>query len=35
MKEVKYYISDDGKKESTDLNDIIDYENAEAIGDRA
>lgn len=35
MKEVKYYVSDDGKRQSTELNDIIDYENIEAIGDRA
>ena len=35
MKEVKYYVSDDGKQKSTELNDIIDYENIKAIGDRA
>lgn len=35
MKEVKYYVSDDGKQQSTELNDIIDYENIQAIGDRA
>ena len=31
MKEVKHYISDDGKKESTDLNDIIEYESIQDI----
>lgn len=31
MKEVKHYISDDGKKESTDLNDIIEYESIQNI----
>ena len=31
MKEVKHYISDDGKKESTNLNDIIEYENIQNI----
>lgn len=35
MKEVKYYVSDDGKQKSTELNDIIDYENIKTIGDRA
>ena len=31
MKEVKHYISDDGKKESTNLNDIIEYESIQNI----
>ena len=31
MKEVRHYISDDGKKESTNLNDIIEYENIQNI----
>lgn len=31
MKEVKYYVSDDGKKESNDLNDIIEYESIQNI----
>lgn len=31
MKEVKHYISDDGKKESTNLNDIIEYESIQDI----
>ena len=35
MKEVKYYVSDDGKQKSTELNDIIDYENIKTIGARA
>lgn len=35
MKEVKYYVSDDGKEKSIELEDIIDYENIKAIGDRA
>lgn len=34
MKEVKYYVSDDGKLKSTNLNDIIDYENIKTIGER-
>ena len=35
MKEVKYYVSDDGKQKSTNESDIIDYENIKTIGDRA
>ena len=35
MKEVKCYVSDDGKQKSTNKSDIIDYENIKAIGDRA
>lgn len=31
MKEIKHYVSDDGKKESTDLNDIIEYESIQNI----
>lgn len=31
MKEVKHYISDDDKKESTNLNDIIEYESIQNI----
>ena len=31
MKEIKHYVSDDGKKESTDLNDIIEYESIQDI----
>lgn len=34
MKEVKYYVSDDGKQKSTNESDIIDYENIKTIGDR-
>lgn len=33
MKEIKHYVSDDGKKESTDLNDIIEYESIQNIID--
>ena len=35
MKEVKYYVSDDGKQKSTNKNDIIDYENIQSIWDRS
>lgn len=35
MKEVKYYVSDDGKEKSTELDDIIDYENTQAIWNRS
>lgn len=31
MKEIKYYVSDDGEKESTNLNDIIEYESIQDI----
>ena len=31
MKEVKYYVSDDGKQKSTNESDIIDYENIQTI----
>ncbi len=31
MKEVKHYISDDGKKESTNLDDVIEYESIQNI----
>ena len=31
MKEVKYYVSDDGKQKSTNESDIIDYENIQNI----
>lgn len=33
MKEIKHYVSDDGKKESTDLNDIVEYESIQNIID--
>lgn len=35
MKEVKYYVSDDGKQKSTNENDITDYENIQTIWDRS
>ena len=35
MKEVKYYVSDDGKQKSTNKGDIIDYENIQTIWDRS
>lgn len=31
MKEIKHYVSDDGKKESANLNDIIEYESIQNI----
>lgn len=31
MKEIKHYVSDDGKKESTDLSEIIEYESIQNI----
>ena len=35
MKEVKYYVSDDGKQKSTNKGDIIDYENIQTIWGRS
>ena len=35
MKEVKYYVSDDGKQKSTNENDIIDYENIQTIWEKS
>lgn len=35
MKEVKYYVSDDGKQKSVNESDIIDYENIQNIWDRS
>ena len=35
MKEVKYYVSDDGNRKSTNESDIIDYENTQAIWNRS
>ena len=35
MKEVKYYVSDDGKQKSTNESDIIDYENIQNIWDKS
>ena len=35
MKEVKYYVSDDGKQKSTNESDITDYENIQTIWDRS
>lgn len=35
MKEVKYYVSDDGKQQSTNESDIIDYENIQNIWDKS
>lgn len=35
MKEVKYYVSDDGKQKSINKSDIIDYENIQNIWDKS
>lgn len=35
MKEVKYYVSDDGKQKSTNESDIIDYENIQTIWEKS
>lgn len=35
MKEVKYFVSDDGKQKSTNESDIIDYENIQNIWDKS
>ena len=35
MKEMKYYVSDDGKQKSTNKGDIIEYENIQNIWNKS